>query len=119
MAFRQQHGLRRQMAIFGAIALLPILGLTGYRAWEETRVKLKQERAAAGNLVTLIAAEQELRFALVRQLQAALALNPVVAEPKDQAACGRVLERARAGGEHLTGITLHDAGGRPLCWATP
>lgn len=107
------------MAIFGAIALLPILGLTGYHAWEETRVKLKQDRAAAGNLVTLIAAEQQLRFALIRQLQATLALNPVVAEPKDPAACSRVLEQARAGGGYLTGITLHDASGRPLCWATP
>ncbi len=118
MAFLQQHGLRRQMAIFGAIALLPILGLTGYHAWEEIRANLKQERAAAGNLVKLIAAEQELRFALVRQLQSTLALNPAVAEPKDPAACNRVLERARAGGEYLTGITLYAASGLPVCSAT-
>jgi signal transduction histidine kinase len=106
------------MFVFGTVALLPILGLMGYHAWEEADNKIRQERIAAGNLVEMVAAEQELRFALVRQLLASLALNSAIAEPKDRAACDRVLERARAGGEFLTGLTLYSATGEPLCTAT-
>ncbi len=32
MAFLQRYGLRWRMSAFGAIALLPILGLLGYHA---------------------------------------------------------------------------------------
>lgn len=106
MTLWQKFGLRWRMFVFGAVALLPILGLMGYHAWDETRVKLRQEQTAAASLLAMVAVEQELRFALVRQLQATLALNPALIEPKDKAACNRVLAQARAGGEFLTGLSL-------------
>ena len=60
MTLWQRYGLRWRLFVFGAVALLPILGLMGYHAWEETHTKIKQERIAAGNLVAQ--AEQALRF---------------------------------------------------------
>ena len=111
MTLWQRYGLRGRMFIFGAIALLPILGLMGYHAWDETDSKIKEGRVAAGNVLARVVVEQELRLALVRQLQAALALNPVIADPKDKGACDRLLQQARASGEFLTGITLYSAAG--------
>jgi hypothetical protein len=115
MALQHRYGLRWRLFIFGAIALLPILGLMGYHAWEEVGVKLNHERTVAANLVTMVAAEQALRFDLGRQLQAALILNPALADPKDQAACHRVLEQAVAGGQYLSGMSLFSASGEPVC----
>lgn len=118
MTLWQRYGLRWRMFVFGAVALLPILGLMGYHAREETRVKLKQEQAAAANLVAMVASEQELRFALVRQLQATLALNPALIEPKDKAACNRVLAQAAANSGYLTGLRLFSATGESVCAST-
>ncbi len=118
MTSLQRYGLRRRMLAFGAIALLPILGLLGYHAREEIRIKLDQKRTVAANLVTMVAVEQELRIALARQTQAALVLNAVIADPKDRRACDRVLQQAVAGGEFLTGMTLYSATGEPVCTAT-
>jgi signal transduction histidine kinase len=115
MTLQQLRGLRLRMFVFGAIALLPILGLMGFHAWEETRTKINEERTAAGNLVAMVAVEQELRFTLARQLQAVLGLNPAIAEPKDRAACDRVLQQAVASGGYLTGMNLYSATGEPVC----
>ncbi len=111
----QRYGLRWRMFVFGAVALLPILGLMGYHAWEETDTKIRQERIAAGNLVAMVAAEQALRFDLGRQLQAALALNPAITDPRDRISCHRVLQQAVAGGQHLSGMSLFSASGEPIC----
>jgi signal transduction histidine kinase len=115
MTLLQRLGLRWRMFVFGAVALLPILGLMGYHAWEETDTKIGQERIAAGNLVAMVAAEQALRFDLGRQLQAALALNPAITDPRDRAACHRVLEQAVAGEQYLSGMSLFSASGEPVC----
>lgn len=114
----QRHGLRWRLLLFGAFALLPILGLLGFHAWDETQGRLKLEQVTAANLVTMVAAEQELRFALGRQLLSALALNPLIANPKDLGACNRLLQRSVAVDEYLTGISLFTTTGEPLCSAS-
>lgn len=111
-------GLKTRLILFGVAAALPILGLMAYEAWLHKLENDGKARAFAGDLVDTVAREQQIIFALGEKFQSALALNPVIAEPKDRPACNRALKQAVSASGIFTAIGLYSAAGDPLCLAT-
>lgn len=107
---------RARLLTLVLLAVIPIIGLTVYTAWEYRRVETAQTQETSLRLTRSAAADVERTVEGVRQVLVALAQIPAV-RSRDPAECHIRLAEVLRGNPHYTNFGVADRTGKVVCSA--